>query len=74
MAIPLHRASAFELSPEQSPFAQKEADIGAPITRSAPTTQISLRHEIRKYAWPSIAVMTRIVPILTFARDTSCAL
>jgi len=48
MAIPLHRASVFELWPEQSLAAQREADIGTPITRSAPTTQISLRHKIRK--------------------------
>jgi hypothetical protein len=48
MAIPLHRESRFELWPEQSLFPQDEADIGAPITRSAPTTQSSLRQEIRK--------------------------
>jgi hypothetical protein len=45
MAIPLHRASAFGLWTEQSPAAQSEADIGAPVTRSAPRTQISLRPE-----------------------------
>jgi hypothetical protein len=48
MAIALHEESAFELWAKQSPAAQTEADIGAPITRSAPKTQISLRHEIRK--------------------------
>jgi hypothetical protein len=48
LAIPLHRESACELWLEQSPFPQKEADIGAPITRSAPTTQTSLRQEMWK--------------------------
>ena len=48
MAIPLQPASVLELEAKQSPVAQREADIGAAITMSAPTTQINLRHEIRK--------------------------
>ena len=48
MVIPLQLASVLELEAKQSRVAQREADIGAPITRSAPTTQINLRHEIPK--------------------------
>ena len=48
MVIPLQLASALKLEAKQSPVAQREADIGAASTMSAPTTQINLRHEIRK--------------------------
>jgi hypothetical protein len=42
----LQLASTFKLWTGQSPVARKEANIGAPIIGSAPTTQISLRQEI----------------------------
>jgi hypothetical protein len=46
--------------------------MGAPITRSAPRTQTSSRHEIRKLAWRSIGFMSRVVPMLSFAHAKHC--
>ena len=45
--MPLHGAAALEFCDEQLLGAQKEPNIGAAITKRAPTAQIILRHEIR---------------------------
>jgi hypothetical protein len=47
MSMPLHGVATLEFCEGHSPGAQKEPNIGAAITKSAPTTQVNFRQEAR---------------------------
>ncbi len=79
IVIPLQPASVFEFEARQSPGAQRDATIGAAITRRPRTTVASLCHENRVCALPFIAWTTTTFAIVSFtlgcrlcSRSQSC--